>query len=65
MKIGKKIGLDPLYWGSKSEAEFLERFKGIENEPTLKEAYAKLPKPKPVKAVKKKRKSNSKKDGEV
>tara|TARA_R110000744_G_scaffold275082_2_gene388056 strand:+ start:2486 stop:2674 length:189 start_codon:yes stop_codon:yes gene_type:complete len=54
MKIGKKIGLDPLYWGSKSEAEFLKRFKGIENEPTLKKAYAKLPKPKPVKTVKKK-----------
>lgn len=56
MKLGKKIGLDPQVWGSKSEAEFLEKFKGVENEPTLKRLYATIPKikaPRKVKKIKK------------
>ena len=44
--IGKKICLDPQDWESKSEADFLEKFKGVENVPTLKRAFANLPKPK-------------------
>lgn len=46
IKIGKKIGLDPLYWGSKSEAEFLETFKNGASVNVLKKAYKELPKPK-------------------
>ena len=53
MKLGKKIGIDPQVWGSKSEAEFLEKFKGVENDPTLKKLYALIPKPKPRKKKKK------------
>tara|TARA_R110000764_G_scaffold72464_4_gene148648 strand:+ start:4974 stop:5177 length:204 start_codon:yes stop_codon:yes gene_type:complete len=53
MQIGKKIGLDPQYWGSKSEAEFLETFKNGASINVLKKAYASLPKPKKVEKTKK------------
>lgn len=53
INIGKKICLDPLVWGSKSEKEFLETFKNGASVAVLKRAYADLPKPE--KEVKKKR----------
>jgi hypothetical protein len=51
--LGKKIGaIDSKYWGSRTEAEFLEAFKGAYPLDKLKAAYKELPKPK--KATKKK-----------
>lgn len=55
VELGKKIGaIDETFWGSRTEAEFLEAFKKGLPPDKLKAAYKKLPKPKKEKVVKKK-----------
>jgi hypothetical protein len=55
VELGEKIGaIDETFWGSRTEAEFLEVFKNGLPPDKLKAAYKQLPKPKKKKVVKKK-----------
>jgi hypothetical protein len=54
ISLGKKVGTINLeYWGSRTEAEFINHFKAYALIDDLKAAYKELPKPKKAKVKKK------------